>query len=183
MSKETTGRSNSKTKVITDDYGSIVRQKLAEIALSLGCGEDLALAHCIRHVVNQQTPLSRLLQFALDTASDEFVAEEFYLTHPTILSFLDHAGTDDEEVLFLSYVQGRQDMLTCRRGECKGKIVGRCPAMVCETCGATYYLSVDGISDLMCDRCSGSKVAECTAENRRRRFQIYGLREREMRGT
>lgn len=135
--------------------------------------EQADAAAVIRQLVSSPDPAGKLLKYALDVASDEFVANEYYQAYPEIMSFLVCAGTTDEEILFRDYVYRHQEILYCRKKDCRGHLQGGCPVMICDTCGAKHYLKIDKISDLCCTRCAAQKTKECTEEMRERHHKIF----------
>ena len=134
------------------------------------------LAGCIRLLTTSRTPISRLMQYCVDIAGDQFISEEFYQNYPELLSFLSKSGCDNEEVLFRAYVLSHPDIFNCKQSGCHGKIIGGCPKMFCDSCGKGYYLNIEGVSDLFCSRCVANELIECTEKSRRRRYLINATR-------
>lgn len=151
---------------------NVVQERLASIAMEIGASVDTVLAMCIHSVIEQRRPISRLLQFVIDSSSEEFMSEEFYHRHPDLLQFLSLAGSDDEEVQFMAYVHSHSEIMRCKKRPCQGTLSGTCPIMTCDTCGTSYFLDIEHVSEKMCSRCSANKINECTAEFRRKRYLI-----------
>ena len=136
--------------------------------------EELAnAAAVIRRLVDTPTPAGKIIRYALDVASDEYIANEFYQVYPELLPFLVQCGTTDEEVRFREWQMNHHDILHCRMKGCSGKLIGGCPVVVCDTCGTHHYVNIEGISTSCCERCAAQKLRECIAENRTRLHTIY----------
>ena len=135
--------------------------------------EQADAAAVIRRLVASPDPAGKLLKYALNVASDEFVANEYYQSYPELMSFLVQAGTTDEEILFRDYIYRHQEVLYCRKKDCTGHLQGGCPIMICDTCGAKHILKIDTISDMCCARCAAQKLKECTEDMRDRNHKIY----------
>jgi hypothetical protein len=131
------------------------------------------LASHMKSTIDERTPLSRLLQFSLDTAGDQFIAEEFYHRFPDLLHFLSSAGCDNEEVLFRSFVLRHREVMYCRDPFCASPLYGGCPIVICSKCGKKHYLEVEELSELVCSRCVSRQIGECTSEECRKMHQIY----------
>jgi len=137
---------------------------------------ELVVAEVVKSVATENSPLGKLLQFAVDEAADQFISEELYQRHSGLLEFLAACGCDDEEVQFKSYVQTHSDIFVCKTADCPGKIVGGCPKMYCEFCGKPYFVNIEGISDQMCTRCVSKQIGECDERSRKRRHQIFAVK-------
>jgi len=144
---------------------------LSNTGLSL---QDL-VARSINHIISKKEPVSRLLQYCIDLAGDQYISEEFYQNYPELLGFLAKAGCDNEEVLFRSFVISHPDIFDCKQQGCHGKIIGGCPKMYCDTCGKLYFLNIEGVTDTFCSRCVANDLLECTEKSRRRRYLINAV--------
>ena len=157
---------------------------IKEYASSRNTSLNMVLAEVMKMVMSERTPLSQLLQYTVDCAGDQFISEEFYQRNTELLLWLDACGCDNEEIRFRAYIYSHPEIFKCKESSCDGIIEGGCPKMVCNKCSRKYYLSVDGISDVMCSRCVADKLGECrydktngvcTIEDRRRRRIIYAV--------
>lgn len=153
--------------------GAVAQELLESCAKKTGVEIPGVIASFINWACQQKGPLARLLQFCIDTASDEFVAEEFYQKYPELLTFLAQAGSGHEEVRFRAYVHHHPDIFVCKA--CGGRISGGCPIMVCEACDKLYFVEIADITPTMCERCSASKIGECTLEKRTKRHRIFAV--------
>lgn len=148
---------------------------MESIAEARNTTQELLLADHVGYTISKNIPLSQLLQYTIDTASDQFVAEEYYHRFPDLVTWLARAGTGEEEVVLRDYVQRNPQIFTCREPECKGRIVGACPILYCEACGTEYFLYLDNVSKTMCERCVANELGECSPQRRRTRKPIYGI--------
>lgn len=127
----------------------------------------------IKSLLSEDYPASRLLNYCLDEAADQYLSEEFYQKYPELLTFLKECGCTKDEVIFREFVETHKEIFRCKTYTCEGTIVGGCPKMYCEECGRNYFLQIDGVSDIMCSNCAADKMKECTEESRRKRHIIY----------
>ena len=141
--------------------------------LEAGVSIEAITSAAICCLVSSELPSSRLMGFCLDTAADQYLSEEFYQSHPELLTFLKDCGCTNDEVLFREFVVTHQDIFKCKTYTCEGKIVGGCPKMYCEDCGRNYFLAIDNVSDTMCKNCVANMMGECTHDSRRKRHMIY----------
>lgn len=136
---------------------------------------ESVVAASVRKLTRENNPTSKLVQYCFDIAGDQYISEEFYQRFPEILDFLAACGCNNEEVLFLAYVQNHPDIFDCKSYDCGGRIIGQCPKMYCDDCGKQYFLDVENITELMCSRCVANSMKECTATSRRKRYQVYAI--------
>jgi len=137
---------------------------------------EMVVAAVVKSVAMESTPLGKLMQFVVDDAADQYIAEEFYQRHEGLLEFLAGCGCNDSDVQFLSYVKTHPDIFVCKTPDCPGRIVGGCPKMFCEICGKPYFVNIEDISKEMCQQCVSFKVKECDERSRKRRFQIFAVK-------
>jgi len=116
--------------------------------------------------------LGALLQYIIDSAADQFIGEEFYSRAPHLLHFFVQLGTNNEEVLFLDFIQRHQ--IHCRNEECNDQplLLGGCPLMYCPTCGRKYFIDVSTISETICKRCA-ARDRECSERSRKYAYRIF----------
>lgn len=133
------------------------------------------LSELINYTRGKKTPLSQLLQYSLDIAADQYVAEEFYLSDQELMLWLADAGTHNEEVQLRSYMIKNPQIFSCRMLGCDGRIIGGCPKLYCDKCNTSYFLHVDNITKVMCKRCVANELGECTYKTRRKCKDIYGI--------
>lgn len=136
--------------------------------------EDVT-ATSIKMLISRDTTLSRLVQYCIDVAGDQYMSEEFYRRYPELLDFLASCGCDNDEILFRSWVQHHPDIFYCKTFNCHGTIIGGCPKMYCDNCGKLYFLHIDDITDTMCSRCAANEMGECGEQSRTRRYHIYTI--------
>ena len=127
----------------------------------------------IKNEIDNIGPLSTLLQYAIDVASDEFIEEEFYHTHNDILLFLSESGSTNMELQFMAFVKFHPDIFICKEHECDGHIIGGCPKMQCEKCNRLYFVDIENITSKMCEQCIASKIGDCTDDDRKIRRKIF----------
>ena len=151
-----------------------------EIAHASYRSEQSQAAAIIRQLVQTPSPAGKLMRFALDVASDEYIANEFYQSHPELMSFLVQCGASDREVMFRDYLTRHQEILHCRKKGCSGTLMGGCPVVVCDTCGTKHFVEVDRLSKEMCSQCAAQKLGECDPETRRRMHTIYCVYDEEI---
>jgi hypothetical protein len=154
---------------------SNVLKEIDSLIASSGVDTCDVLAEMIRRVVISKTPLGKILRYVIDTASDEFLSEEYYHTHHELLIFLARAGSGVEELLYRAYAATHPDVFTCKK--CKSPLIGGCPVNTCSNpdCGRRYYVKVDGISNVMCENCVASKLGDCSEDKREHMYKIYAL--------
>jgi len=127
----------------------------------------------IKNEIDNNGPLSTLLQYAIDVASDEFIEEEFYHTYNDILFFLSESGSTNMELQFMAFVKSHSDIFICKEHACDGHIIGGCPKMQCEKCSRLYFVDIENITDKMCEQCIASKIGECIDSDRKTRRKIF----------
>jgi hypothetical protein len=154
----------------TPDKGKLTRE-IQDLALKHGITDEVLLATMIQAFIDRKTPVGRLLKFVIDTASDEFIAEEFYHKYKDILTFLANAGSTNDEVRFLAYHHHHPELFICKH--CGSNLVGMCPSMLCFECGRSYYYNIENISDGMCKYCAFDKLRKSSDDDCRRRKQIH----------
>lgn len=131
------------------------------------------LPYWIKYEISRETPLSSLLQYAIDVASDEFISEEFYQKYDNVMAFLSVSGTTNMELQFRTYVNAHSEIFLCKEPACDGKLVGGCPKMQCDKCGRLYFINVDNITEKMCGQCIAFKIGECIVEDTEKRRKIF----------
>ena len=146
-------------------------------------GEDIAknydisiedvISICLRYETKKESPISTLLRYAIDVASDEAIEEEFYQSYPSVLDFLSQSGSANMEIQFMSFVRHHPDIFICKEPNCDGIIIGQCPKMICNKCNRKYYVIIDSITSDMCNQCIAQEVGECVEKNRITRMKIY----------
>jgi len=154
---------------------SDINKILEGIKQSKGVTDDEVFASILRYMSSMNTPLGSLTQYIIDIATDEYISNEFYRSSPSLVKFLAEAGTNDEELQMQNFIMNHPEMMTCRNKECKGKLQGNCPIVTCYECGATYYVQVDGLSEIVCERCVSDYVKKCNKEKRKKRPIIYAI--------
>lgn len=160
----------------TGEEESSIRREIQAFLSEKGIGLPDLVSMSIWLLTRERSPVSRLIQYCIDIAGDQFISEEFYQNYPELLSFLSKSGCDNEEVLFRAYVLSHPDIFNCKQAGCHGKIIGGCPKMFCNDCGKVYYVNIEGISSLFCSRCVANELIECTEKSRRRRYLINAVR-------
>jgi hypothetical protein len=114
-----------------------------------------------------------ILQYVIDVAAEQFVSEGFYNRYPGLLDFFKRCGTSNEDILFLHFAQTHIDSLYCRNDACnKTPLVGECPMMYCPTCNRRYFIDVDTVTPLICNKCV-SLGKECTEQTRRYAYRLF----------
>ena len=130
----------------------------------------------IRELIESKSPIGTMMRMALDTAADQYVAEEYHQRFPEVMEFLVKAGSDQEELLWRYYISTHKELLKCKNKDCEGELVGDCPAMWCNECNKKYYLSVEEYTEKMCSRCAAQHLGECIEAERKKRYVIYAVK-------
>lgn len=140
--------------------------------------EDIQrIAALVREMKAADRTLGVILQYVIDTAADQYIGENFHHYAPALLKFFVLCGTDNEEVLFLSFVESHKDSLVCRNQKCDHyPLVGQCPLMYCPECERRYFIDAGPLTERVCVRCA-AYGKECTEERRRLAYRLFFVTE------
>lgn len=150
-----------------------VEESIAQYAQAHNITAEVAVARMIKWASLQKNSFGKLLQYAIDVLSDEYVSQEVYQSNPDLLILLKEMGTKEMEIIIREYLARKPETFTCRSSGCSGKIVGACPLLYCESCKRRHLLKADGLEEAICSKCAAQKTGECTAQTRSTAFKIY----------
>ena len=150
-----------------------VEEVITQYAQTQNISPEIAVARMIHWASQQKGSFGKLLQYAIDVLSDEYVNQEVYQINHDLLVLLKEMGTKEMEIVIREYMLRKPETFTCRSKGCNGTIVGACPLLYCETCKRRYVIKADGLEEAICSKCAAHKTGECTAQTRATAFKLY----------